>query len=214
MESLGIGRPSTYANTLKTLKDRAYVTLIEKKFHPTEMGIQTNDKLQEGFSSIINVEYTAKMEEDLDEIAENNKDNIKVLREFYDEFEPMVEDAFKTMEKVEAEKTGEICPECGNELVIRNGRYGKFTACSNYPECKYIKKEEKEVVNLATCPKCGGNIIERKTRRGKVFYGCSNFPKCDYASWYKPTGETCPECGDLLVEKKDEITCNKCEFKK
>ena len=214
MESLGIGRPSTYANTLKTLKDRAYVTLVEKKFHPTEMGIQTNDKLQEGFSSIINVEYTAKMEEDLDEIAESQKDNIEVLKEFYNEFEPMVEDAFKTMEKVEAEKTGETCPECGNELVIRNGRYGKFTACSNYPECKYIKKEEKEVINLANCPKCDGNIIERKTRRGKSFYGCSNFPKCDYASWYKPTGETCPECGDLLVEKKDEITCNKCEYKK
>ena len=214
MEALGIGRPSTYANTLKTLKDRAYVTLIEKKFHPTEMGIQTNDKLQEGFSSIINVEYTAKMEEDLDEIAENNKDNIKVLREFYDEFEPMVEDAFKSMEKVEAEKTGETCPECGSELVIRNGRYGKFTACSNYPTCKYIKKEEKEIIVLAKCPKCGGDVVERKTRKGKAFFGCSNYPKCDYASWYKPTGETCPECGDLLVDKKKEIVCNKCDYKK
>ena len=214
MEALGIGRPSTYANTLKTLKDRAYVTLIEKKFHPTEMGIQTNDKLQEGFSSIINVEYTAKMEEDLDEIAESNKDNIKVLREFYDEFEPMVEDAFKSMEKVEAEKTGEICPECGSELVIRNGRFGKFTACSNYPTCKYIKKEEKEIIVLAKCPKCGGDVVERKTRKGKAFFGCSNYPKCDYASWYKPTGETCPECGDLLVDKKKEIVCNKCDYKK
>ena len=214
MESLGIGRPSTYANTLKTLKDRAYVTLIEKKFHPTEMGIKTNDKLQECFSSIINVEYTAKMEEDLDEIAEEKKDNIKVLSDFYNEFEPMVEDAFTTMEKAEAEKTGETCPECGSDLVIRNGRYGEFVACSNYPSCKYIKKEEKEIIVTAKCPKCDGDIIEKKTRRGKAFYGCSNYPKCDYASWYKPTGEVCPECGDLLVDKKKEIVCNSCDYKK
>ena len=214
MESLGIGRPSTYANTLKTLKDRSYVTLIEKKFHPTEIGIKTTDKLQEYFSSIINVEYTAKMEDDLDEIAEANKNNIKVLSDFYNEFEPLVQDAFSNMEKAEAEKTGESCPECGSDLVIRNGRYGKFTACSNYPTCKYIKKEEKVVVNLADCPKCDGHIIERKTKRGKSFFGCSSYPKCDYASWYKPTGESCPECGDLLVEKKDEVVCNKCEYKK
>ena len=214
MESLGIGRPSTYANTLKTLKDRAYVTLIEKKFHPTEIGIKTTDKLQEYFSSIINVEYTAQMEDDLDEIAEANKDNIKVLSNFYNEFEPLVQDAFSNMEKVEAEKTGESCPECGSDLVIRNGRYGQFTACSNYPTCKYIKKEEKTVVNLAECPKCDGHIIERKTKRGKSFYGCSSYPKCDYASWYKPTGEKCPDCKDLLVEKKDEVICNKCEYKK
>jgi DNA topoisomerase-1 len=214
METLGIGRPSTYANTLKTLKDRAYVTLVDKKFQPTQMGIKTTDKLQEYFSSIINVEYTAKMEDDLDLIAEAKEDNIKVLKDFYNEFEPLVEDAFSNMEKVEAEKTGEVCPNCGNDLVIRNGRYGKFVACSNYPECKYIKKEEKVIVNLADCPKCDGHIIERKTKRGKSFYGCSNYPKCDYASWYKPTGEKCPSCGDLLVEKKKEIVCNKCDYQK
>ncbi len=214
MEELGIGRPSTYANTLKTLKDRSYVTLIEKKFHPTEIGIKTTDKLQEYFSSIINVEYTAKMEDDLDLIAESKENNVKVLKDFYNEFEPLVEDAFTNMEKAEAEKTGEVCPNCGSDLVIRNGRYGKFVACSNYPECKYIKKEEKIVENLAKCPKCEGNIIERKTRRGKAFYGCSNYPKCDYASWYKPTGEICPNCKDLLVEKKKEIVCNSCDYKK
>lgn len=214
METLGIGRPSTYANTLKTLKDRAYVTLIEKKFHPTEIGIKTTDKLQEYFSSIINVEYTAKMEDDLDLIAEAKENNIKVLKEFYNEFEPLVEDAFSNMEKAEAEKTGEICPECGSDLVYRNGRYGKFIACSNYPTCKYIKKEEKVVVPLADCPKCEGQIIERKTKRGKVFYGCNQYPKCNYATWYKPTGEICPECGDLLIEKKKEIICNSCDYKK
>ncbi len=214
MEALGIGRPSTYANTLKTLKDRAYVTLLEKKFHPTEIGIKTTDKLQEYFSSIINVEYTAKMEDNLDEIADAKEDNIKVLKNFYNEFEPLVEEAFTNMEKAEAEKTGETCPNCGSDLVIRNGRYGKFTACSNYPTCKYIKKEEKEIINLAKCPKCEGNIIERKTRRGKPFYGCSNYPKCDYASWYKPTGDICPSCNkDLLVEKKNEIVCNSCDYK-
>lgn len=214
METLGIGRPSTYANTLKTLKDRAYVTLIEKKFHPTEIGIKTTDKLQEYFSSIINVEYTAKMEDDLDLIAEAKENNIKVLKEFYNEFEPLVEDAFSNMEKAEAEKTGEICPECGSDLVYRNGRYGKFIACSNYPTCKYIKKEEKVVVPLADCPKCEGQIIERKTKRGKVFYGCNQYPKCNYATWYKPTGKICPECGDLLIEKKKEIICNSCDYKK
>lgn len=214
METLGIGRPSTYANTLKTLKDRAYVTLIEKKFHPTEIGIKTTDKLQEYFSSIINVEYTAKMEDDLDLIAEAKENNIKVLKEFYNEFEPLVEDAFSNMEKAEAEKTGEICPECGSDLVYRNGRYGKFIACSNYPTCKYIKKEEKVVVPLADCPKCEGQIVERKTKRGKVFYGCNQYPKCNYATWYKPTGEICPECGDLLIEKKKEIICNSCDYKK
>ena len=140
MEKLGIGRPSTYATTMKTLKDRDYVKVIEKKFHPTEVGVETTDKLQEFFSNIINVEYTATMEDDLDKIADDNLDNVKVLREFYDEFEPLVKTAFTEMEKKAPKTTGEICPECGSELVIRKGKYGEFTACSNYPECKYIKK--------------------------------------------------------------------------
>ena len=116
------------------------------------------------------------------------------------------------MEKKEAEKTGETCPECGSDLVIRNGRYGKFTACSNYPACKYIKKEEKTITELADCPKCDGKIVEKRTRKGKFFYGCSNYPKCDFASWYKPTGEKCPKCDSLLVEKKDKVVCSNCEY--
>lgn len=214
MEKLGIGRPSTYATTMKTLKDRDYVKVIEKKFHPTEVGIETTDKLQEFFSNIINVEYTATMEDDLDKIADDNLDNVKVLREFYDEFEPLVKTAFTEMEKKAPKTTGEMCPECGSELVIRKGKYGEFTACSNYPECKYIKKEEKKIITICKCPKCDGDIIEKKTRRGKIFYGCNNYPKCDTALWDKPTGEKCPECGSLLVEKKDEIKCSKCEYKK
>ncbi len=214
MENLGIGRPSTYSTILTTIKDRGYVLLEDKKFVPTKIGIETTDKLQEFFSDIVNVEYTSKMENDLDLIAENKQDNIRVLKDFYGKFEPMVEGAFEKMEKKEAEKTGEICPECGSDLVIRNGRFGAFTACSNYPTCKYIKKEEKETIELADCPKCEGKIIEKRTRKGKNFYGCSNYPKCDFASWYKPTGEKCPQCENLLVEKKDKIVCSNCEYEK
>lgn len=214
MESLGIGRPSTYATTMKTLKDRDYVHVEEKKFHPTEMGIETTDKLQEFFSNIINVEYTAEMESDLDKIADDNLDNIKVLRTFYDEFEPLVKTAFSEMEKKTPKLTGETCPECGSELVIRKGKYGEFTACSNYPTCKYIKQEKKEIITICKCPKCDGDIVEKKTRRGKIFYGCNKYPKCDVALWDLPTGETCPECGSLLVTKKDEIKCSSCEYTK
>ena len=212
MESLGIGRPSTYATIVGTIKERGYVTLKDKKFEPTEIGIETTDKLQEFFSGIVNVEYTASMEKDLDEIAENQKDYIKVLHNFYDDFEPLVEKAFHEMEKKEPVSTGEICPECGGSLVIRKGKYGEFTACSNYPTCKYIKKEAKEETIITKCPKCEkGSIVERKTKKGKLFYGCNNYPKCKYALWYKPTGEICPKCGELLVDKNGTITCVNCE---
>ncbi len=214
MEDLGIGRPSTYAKTIDTIKERDYVTLEDKKFKPTEIGIETTDKLQEFFSDLINVEYTAAMEEDLDKVAEGNKDSIKILRDFYNQFEPEVEAAFKNMEKKKAEETGEVCPECGSPLVIRKGRYGEFVACSNYPVCKYIKKEEKEIKIVCKCPKCGNDIVEKKTRKGKIFYGCSNYPKCKVAVWDLPTGETCPECGELLVEKNKKIKCSSCNYEK
>ena len=212
MESLGIGRPSTYATIVATIKDRGYVILKDKKFEPTEIGEETTDKLQEFFSGIVNVEYTANMEQDLDEIAEAKKDNITVLHEFYDEFEPLVEKAFKEMEKKAPVSTGEVCPECGGDLVVRKGKYGEFVACSNYPTCKYIKKEKKEVTEVCKCPKCDkGMIVERKTKKGKIFYGCNNYPKCNYALWYKPTGEICPKCGELIVDKNGEKSCLNCE---
>ncbi len=214
LESLGIGRPSTYATIVQTIKDRGYVILEDKKFIPTEIGIETTDKLQEFFSNIVNVTYTANMESDLDDIAEDKSDNIKILHAFYDEFEPLVEKAFQEMEKKEAEKTGETCPECENDLVIRQGRYGKFTACSNYPTCKYIKKEEKQEKVIMECPKCGKNIIEKRTKRGKIFYGCTSYPDCDFASWYKPTLEKCPKCNGIMLEKKDELECMDCKHKK
>lgn len=214
MEELGIGRPSTYATVIDTIKTRGYVTLDDKKFVPTEIGIETTDKLQEFFSDIINVDYTANMETDLDKIADAKEDNIKVLHAFYDSFEPLVKKAFGEMEKKSPEATGESCPLCGSPLVLRKGKYGTFTACSNYPECKYIKKEQKEVKEIVKCPKCGGMIVERKSKKGKVFYGCNNFPKCKTATWDIPTGELCPNCGDLLVEKDGHIKCNSCEYVK
>lgn len=216
MEELGIGRPSTYASTITTLTQRGYVTLIEKKLNPTEIGITTTDKLQEFFSDLINVEYTAKMEEDLDKIAEGKKVWYKLLESFYKDFEPEVENAFDKMEKKEDEPTGEGCPNCGKPMVIKTGRYGKFEACSGYPECKYIKPKEKApVVEVCDCPKCGGKIVERKTKKGKIFYGCGNFPKCKVAVWDKPTGELCPECHSLLVETKDnKIKCSACDYSK
>ena len=214
MEELGIGRPSTYATTMDIIKKRGYATLVEKKFVPTETGIEITDKLQEFFSHLINVEYTANMETDLDKIADGNKDHIKVLRDFYNEFEPSVNKAFEAMPKKEAEKTGEDCPECGNPLVIRKGKYGEFIACSNYPKCKYIKQEERKVIEICSCPKCEGKIIEKKSKKGKVFYGCNNYPKCKEAYWDKPTGENCPKCGGMLTMKKDKIKCSICDYSK
>ena len=188
LEELGIGRPSTYVKIIDTLKMRKYIVIEDKKFVPTEIGITTTDKLQEGFSNLINVEYTANMETDLDKIAEGKIVWNKLLDDFYKEFDPMVNTAFKQMEKAPLKETGENCPNCGSPLVIRKGKYGEFAACSNYPSCKYIKKEEKKIIEIMKCPKCSnGMVIEKKTKRGKIFYGCNNYPKCDYATWDKPT---------------------------
>ncbi|MBP3461045.1 MAG: type I DNA topoisomerase [Bacilli bacterium] len=214
MEELGIGRPSTYATIMSNIKDRGYVNIVEKKFVPTEIGIEVTDKLQEYFSSIINVEYTANMEEDLDKIAEGNIIWYNTLDKFYKKFEPLLEEAFKSMEKEAPQETGENCPNCGSPLVIRKGRYGKFTACSNYPECKYIKQEKKEEQEICDCPNCDGKIVEKKSRKGKTFYGCNNYPTCKTAYWDIPIGEKCPECGSMLVEKKKEIKCSSCDYKK
>lgn len=216
MEELGIGRPSTYAKTIDTLKERAYVTIEDKKFIPTEIGIEITDKLQEFFKDIINVKYTKEMEDDLDKIADGKLVWYNLLKRFYNEFEPKVTEAFKNMEKTAPTETGELCPHCNNPLVIKQSKYGKFTACSNYPDCKYIKqneekKEEKEIIN---CPNCDGKIVEKHSKRGKVFYGCNKFPKCKTAYWDKPTEELCPNCKNLLLEGKNGIKCSSCDYKK
>ncbi len=214
LEQLGIGRPSTYAKIIDTLKERSYVEIEEKKFKPTEIGVITTDKLQEFFSNIINVEYTANMETNLDNIAEGTEAWLTLMKKFYEEFTPMVDHAFDNMEKKELEQTGENCPVCTNPLVIRRGRYGEFVACSNYPECKYIKKDEVQTKEICQCPDCDGKILERKTRKGKTFYGCSNYPKCKTAYWDEPTGTECPECQKMLLNKKDKIKCSSCSYEK
>ena len=212
MEELGIGRPSTYATIMSNIKDRGYVEVIEKKFHPTKIGIEVTDKLQEYFSNIINVKYTANMENDLDKIALGVEDNKKVLTDFYDVFDKTLTDAFKGMEKVSPEETGELCPECNSPLVVRKGKYGEFTACSNYPNCKYIKKESKKETIIIDCPNCSGKIVERHSKKGKVFYGCNNFPKCKTAYWDKPTGIKCPKCNEMITEKNDIKKCSSCGY--
>ena len=213
LEELGIGRPSTYATIIDTIKSRDYVTLEEKKFKPTKVGIETTDKLQEFFSDIINTDYTRDMETDLDEIAEGEKVWNEVLASFYELFEPRIKNAFSDMEKKEAEPTGEMCPDCGKPLVIRHGKYGEFVACSNYPECKYIKKEEIQETEICDCPNCKGKIIEKRSRKGKIFYGCNNYPKCKTAYWDKPVDRKCPECNEMLCEKNGTVKCSSCDYK-
>lgn len=208
LEKCGIGRPSTYAKIIDILKERTYVVVDNKKLIPTEIGIDVTDKLQEFFKDIINIKYTADMETDLDNIASGNKIWYELLDKFWKDFEPLIEKAFENMEKEGPKEIGEICPDCGKELVQRRGKYGMFVGCIGYPECKYVKKDEIEVCK---CPKCKkGNILEKKSRKGKVFYGCSNYPECEYALWYKPTGEICDKCGGLLVDYKESIICPEC----
>ena len=190
LEEEGVGRPSTYATIIDTIEKRNYVEYKKasdsgktKYFFPTEQGVLTDEKLREYFQSVINIKYTAQMESELDEIAENKVDSIKALKDFYDRFQPLVDDAYEQMEKKQPEKTGEICPECGGDVVIRSGKYGKFKSCINYPTCKWHeslqKKEEPEEVGR-NCPNCGKPLLKRKSRYGTYFIGCSGYPKCNY----------------------------------
>ena len=214
MEKLGIGRPSTYATIMSNIKDRGYVNVIEKKFKPTDIGIEVTDRLQEFFKDLINVKYTATMEDDLDKIADGKLVWYDTLDKFYKDFEPMVKDAFDNMEKKEPERIGEDCPNCGHPLVKRLGRYGEFIACSNFPECKFIKNDETKIKEICDCPNCDGKIIEKRSKRGKIFYGCNNYPKCKTAYWDMPTGQMCPECNNMLTTKKDKIKCSNCNYEK
>ncbi len=182
LEENGVGRPSTYASIIETLKARNYVDLEEKRFIPTESGELVVNRLIEFFGQLVNVEYTSHMEHDLDLIAEAKKEQLEIVDAFYHELEKLLENAETNMEKIEAEKTGEKCPECGSDLVIRKGKYGDFVACSNFPKCRYIKQDEEKM--HGTCPECEeGQVVEKNTKRKKVFYGCNRFPKCKYAEW-------------------------------
>ena len=214
MEELGIGRPSTYATIMSNIRDRGYVVVEDKKFVPTEIGFEVTDKLQEFFSNIINVKYTANMETDLDLIANGELEEKKVLEDFYKIFDDTLQKAFLGMQKEKPEETGELCPNCNNPLVVRKGKYGEFVACSNYPTCKYVKKEPKEEVVIIDCPNCKGKIVEKHSKKGKVFYGCNNYPKCKTAYWDEPIGEKCPKCNEMLVKKNNEIKCSSCDYVK
>ena len=219
MEEKGIGRPSTYAIIIDTLQARGYVSLERpsegsktKVFIPSEQGELTDAKLQEFFKDIINVSYTAGMEHHLDEIAAGKRNNIEEVRTFYNEFEPLLENAYEHMEKKELERTGETCPECGSELVYRIGRYGKFVSCINFPTCRYTKSENEEenTESEEVCPKCGSKMVMKKGRYGS-FLACSNYPDWKYIKSNKPkeepvpTGEMCPECGHELVQRKSRF---------
>lgn len=218
LEEKGIGRPSTYAIIIDTLQARGYVSLERqsegsktKVFVPSEQGELTDEKLQEFFSSIINVTYTADMEEHLDEIAAGERNNIEEVRTFYEKFEPLLDEAYEKMEKKELERTGEACPDCGAELVYRNGRFGRFISCINFPSCRFTKSEEEEAnASDEVCPKCGGKMVSKKGRYG-AFLACSNYPDCKYIKSTKqkeepkPTGELCPDCGHELVERKSRF---------
>jgi len=218
LEELGIGRPSTYAPTLDTIQKRGYVALENKRFVPTELGEIVLELIREFFPEIIDVEFTADMEKDLDEIEEGKVPWVQVIDAFYQNFEARLKKAETEMEKIEIkdEETGEMCELCGSPMVYKMGRYGKFMACSNFPDCRNTKPIVKKIG--VTCPKCGkGEIIERKTKKNRIFYGCDRYPECDFVSWDKPVGRKCPKCGDTLVEKKlkkgTQIQCVHCDYK-
>ncbi len=211
LEEYGIGRPSTYAAIISTILEREYVERSEKKLVPTELGFTVNDLLVKYFDSIFNVGFTAQMEERLDSISRGETEMEPVLRQFYDLFAPQLQNAQQTMEKVslEPEKTGEFCPDCAGELVIKQGRYGRFVGCSNYPTCRFTKPLVAKLGVL--CPRDRGEIVERRTRTGRVFYGCANYPACDWTSWKRPVAQACPQCDGLMVlAAKDTVECTVC----
>jgi DNA topoisomerase-1 len=214
MEEYGIGRPSTYAPTLATLQQRRYVERVERRLHPTEIGFLVNDLLIENFPDIIEVGFTAEMEDNLDKIASGEMPWVEVVSDFYGPFIKDVRQAEVNIPKIETEPEyiGRNCPKCGHELMIRYGRYGKFISCSNFPACRYTEPWLEKIG--VKCPLDGGELVQRKTRKGRTFYGCANYPECDFTSWKRPINTACPNCGGLLVESnKEHMECIECEHK-
>ncbi len=211
LEENGIGRPSTYAPILSTIQQRGYVIREAKRLSPTETGFLVNDLVVDHFPEIVDLGFTAVMEEDLDQVAAGKQAWQKVIGNFYAEFGPQVKKAQAEMPvtKSEPEKIGRECPKCGHELVIRWGRFGKFISCSDFPTCRYTEAIL-EKIGVA-CPKDGGDLVMRKTRKGRAFYGCANYPECDFTSWKRPVAVPCPKCGGLLVlSNKKEVQCTNC----
>ncbi|AXY25574.1 DNA topoisomerase I [Suicoccus acidiformans] len=217
MEELGIGRPSTYAPTLETLRKRYYVKMVAKRFEPTELGEIVNNVMEEFFPQIVNVEFTAGLEDELDDIEEGKRMWVSVLDEFYSSFAKDLDKAEEGMEKIEIkdEPAGFDCPECGKPMVIKIGRYGKFYACSGFPDCRHTEAIVKKIG--VTCPTCGkGEVVERKSKKNRIFYGCDRYPECDFASWDKPVGRNCPKCDHYLIEKTSrkgsQVKCSNCDY--
>ncbi|MDY6916834.1 MAG: type I DNA topoisomerase [Chloroflexota bacterium] len=212
LEERGIGRPSTYAPILSTIQDRDYVEQVDGRFHPLELGFLVTDILTEYFPKIVDLGFTANMEEELDQIARGERGWLPFLQQFYDPFEKTLKAADEQLGRVKApeEPTDEVCPECGRPMVVKWGRYGKFLSCSAYPECTATKPY---LVKLGVkCPKCGGDLVQRLSKKKRVFYGCANYPECDFVSRRKPLPQPCPKCGGLLVAVgKKKAACTVCD---
>ncbi|MDP1545839.1 MAG: DNA topoisomerase, partial [Anaerolineales bacterium] len=211
LEENGIGRPSTYAPTISTIQQRGYVMREEKRLIPTDTGFQVNDLMVQYFPEVVDLSFTAHMEEDLDKIADGEMIWTDAIREFYEPFSEDVKKAQAEMpvSKSEPEPIGRQCPDDGGELVIRYGRFGKFISCANFPNCRYTEPWL-EKIGIA-CPTDGGDLVERKTRKGRTFFGCANYPNCDFTSWKRPLAKPCPKCNGLLViANKREAQCINC----
>jgi DNA topoisomerase-1 len=214
MEEKGIGRPSTYAPTIATLLDRNYVEKEQNRLVPTILGITVTDLLTEYFADVMDLDFTARMEDELDDVSEGEREWVPMLREFYDPFEKALEAAQENMPRVKLEEeTDEVCDNCGKPMVIKTGRFGRFIACTGFPECRTTKPLLQKTG--VSCPKCGGDIVERRSRgRRRPFYGCSRFPDCDFIMNRRPVANPCPECGSLMVEDgRDQVSCTSCAWK-
>jgi len=214
LEQWGIGRPSTYAPILSTIQDREYVTRVRGSFQPTELGVLVNDLLNQHFADILNIKFTAGMEDELDNIVKKNRNWVSVVQDFYTPFDKDLTDAFQRVERVKlpVELVDETCPKCGKPLAIKMGRYGKFLACSGYPECKYTQSYQ--LKTGVKCPECGSELVQRVSKKKRVFYGCSSYPECNFATNYKPLPDPCPKCGGLLTQYRGRFTrCTKCAYK-
>ena len=218
LEEKNIGRPSTYAPIVTTLSDRKYVKKEKKSLVPTELGFTVNDIMVQYFTDIVDVQFTAAMEDKLDDVESKGSDWKEIISDFYDPFEKELKKAEDAIEKVRVadRPTGEICELCGRPMVIKSGRFGDFIACSGYPECKNTKPIVRSTG--VKCPECGKDIVERRSRKGKIFYGCSGFPSCKVSFWYRPVEKTCPKCGSLLLERKGRgtsLVCSneECDYK-
>ncbi len=213
LEENGIGRPSTYAPIISTIQNRGYVVRDNKRLEPTETGILVNDLVVEFFPRIVDINFTSRLEDQLDLVATGEVDWVGVISDFYEDFSNRLKHAEEAMpeKKAELQKVGRECPKCGHDLIIRWGRYGKFISCSNFPDCRYTEPYL-EKIGMA-CPKCEeGDVVERKTRKGRKFYGCSRYPDCDFTSWKRPVPEPCPNCGGTLtIANKREVKCMDCE---